>query len=487
MFLISWNVAGLSTTLNKIDKDYAHASSSNTTSTSSAKPNRTHAFSHYLKLHGDPDILCIQEHKIPLSQLSSRSEALGCSSIEGYESFWSCCVDKSKKGFNGVVTFCKIGICQSANSRPLKSDDLDDQGRVVMTDHGQFVVFNVYAPASCGMPLSYKMKFLNALNRAMKEQREKGKRVILVGDLNIAHTGLDITWNDRHVLIDSIKEQVRNRDSLCESLPQWKLEVAQHWDEIERVLENTLKVVPVTRQNVSTGAKFDKFQACVTVNRSGNERKIYLGNAETSEEACLYTYKFEEAVYHDHDLDKECIAREKNKICLGTLTELMAKVVGVQWDTKTIEMIANTDGLKKSSPAVDWLDGVIQQDKMVDAFRHLYPNAKGRYTCWCQRTNRRQENDGLRIDYTLLDQELVQYIQSDGSQKLRCCNYANADTMFGSEEAALHAATASGQFRGAGYEGGGIADATQQALATQFGDIHTGIIYTAPQYSVSEF
>jgi len=39
-------------------------------------------------------------------------------------------------------------------------------------------------------------------------------------------------------------------------------------------------------------------------------------------------------------------------------------------------------------------------------------------------------------------------------------------------------------FQGAGFGGGGIASATQEALDTQFfGSPHNGIIYTAPQYS----
>jgi len=67
--------------------------------------------------------------------------------VEGYESFWSCCVDPKQKGFHGVVTYAKIGTVIAADSAPLGSAELDTQGRVCMTDHGYFVVFNVYAPS----------------------------------------------------------------------------------------------------------------------------------------------------------------------------------------------------------------------------------------------------------------------------------------------------------------------------------------------------
>ncbi len=35
----------------------------------------------------------------------------------------------------------------------------------------------------------------------------------------------------------------------------------------------------------------------------------------------------------------------------------------------------------------------------VDAFRYLYPNAKGHYSYWSQRAGNRQPNKGLRLDY----------------------------------------------------------------------------------------
>lgn len=104
-----------------------------------------------------------------------------------------------------------------------------------------------------------------------------------------------------------------------------------------------------------------------------------------------------------------------------------------------------------------------------------------RFTCWEQRTNNRFENIGVRLDYTIIDKSIAKYIHSD-NRKLRCCNYpSNKD--FNSDEAALHAATASGQFEGASFDGGGIVESSHTALDSQFGEPHTGVIYTPPSYS----
>ena len=389
MLIISWNVAGLSTTLQRINRDYSSSSSNSSTTSSSSKKN-TEAFTTFLHRHGNPDILCIQEHKIPQTQLSSRSEPYNCTSIPGYESFWSCnnTTEKSKKGFNGVVTYVKTGLTQSASCTPFNNHDLDCQGRCIMTDHGSFVIFNVYVPAGGANPLGYKMKFLNALRDCMKVQREEyGKKVLLVGDLNICHGGLDEHWKYRSIYVDGIvkeiqdlqQQQQQQQDAKSSStvVPKWKLDLYQHWNTITSVL-STLEAIPITTKNQTTGSTSDKYRARVTL-QNGEGRKIQLGKAESSPEECLYNYIFEEKLYHDHELDKEVVARKKNVVPLTVLYELMSKIGKVDWGTSVLNGIANTDyALKKTSPQSKWLSRLIDEDDMVDAFRMLYPLAQGR-------------------------------------------------------------------------------------------------------------
>ena len=134
--------------------------------------------------------------------------------------FWSCCLDSQRQGFNGVVTYAKTGSVLRANVAPLGDKSLDQQGRCVMTDHGKFVVFNVYVPNSGGHPMAMKMKFLTALRRAMQRERtEHGKAVILVGDYNISHKAIDIFWKDRTVHIQQVLEQAAENAA---DLPAWK-------------------------------------------------------------------------------------------------------------------------------------------------------------------------------------------------------------------------------------------------------------------------
>jgi hypothetical protein len=103
------------------------------------------------------------------------------------------------------------------------------------------------------------------------------------------------------------------------------------------------------------------------------------------------------------------------------------------------------------------------------------------FTVWNQYTNRRYENEGTRIDYILVSRDFSPHLDAGKDGVLRCCNFPS--TEYESEEAALHAATASGKFSAPSFGGGGIATAESDALDTQFGPRSTGIIYTPPSYS----
>src|SRR3569832_2110544 len=117
MLILSWNVAGLSTTINRIhDSCPSNRQISPESNSTSAKPkksttsNTCTALATFLQQHGNVDIFCVQEHKIPRTQLSNRCEPRHVSHVPGYESFWSCCVDDNSKGMFGVCFFVCFGF-----------------------------------------------------------------------------------------------------------------------------------------------------------------------------------------------------------------------------------------------------------------------------------------------------------------------------------------------------------------------------------------
>ena len=132
-----------------------------------------------------------------------------------------------------MVTYAKVGTVLAADVNPFKNEELDSQGRCVMTDHGKFVLFNVYVPNGGGNSEGFvnKMKFLNALRKAMAEQRKEGKAVMLVGDMNAKIDKKDIFWRHRCLNVDEVLKERNNE------LPKWKADIKCHWSVISDVLK----------------------------------------------------------------------------------------------------------------------------------------------------------------------------------------------------------------------------------------------------------
>nr|HPI41853.1 exodeoxyribonuclease III [Pseudobdellovibrionaceae bacterium] len=131
-----------------------------------------------------PDILCLQETKAHKDQVEPEGQCLG----KKY-SYWS---SAKKKGYSGVATFCDqephfvqtgIGFSQ-----------YEDEGRIVVTDHGHFLLYNIYFPngGSGEERHKFKQQFLKDLYLHLKTDLDQGKSIVVVGDYNIAHTENDI-------------------------------------------------------------------------------------------------------------------------------------------------------------------------------------------------------------------------------------------------------------------------------------------------------
>ena len=122
MLIVSWNVAGWDATLKYIKSHYK-------------------SLEDYLDRHGI-DVLCLQEVKVTRQRLGSEPASVGAHA-PGWDSFWS--TSTSKKGFNGVTTFARKGLTTGADAQCLQDKAFDAEGRCIVTHHGEFSIFNVYA------------------------------------------------------------------------------------------------------------------------------------------------------------------------------------------------------------------------------------------------------------------------------------------------------------------------------------------------------
>jgi exodeoxyribonuclease III len=131
-----------------------------------------------------PDILCLQETKLQEETLADNIR-----NIEGYNSYFSFA---EKKGYSGVVTYCKrepISIKYGVGT-----PKFDSEGRIVITEFEEFTLFNIYFPNGQKDEdrLKYKLEFYDSLLEYWNAEVGKGKRLIICGDYNTAHTPMDI-------------------------------------------------------------------------------------------------------------------------------------------------------------------------------------------------------------------------------------------------------------------------------------------------------
>ncbi|TGL63985.1 exodeoxyribonuclease III [Leptospira ognonensis] len=132
----------------------------------------------------NPDMIAFQETKAPETEIrKSFWKDLG------YEAF-VCLAEKP--GYSGVCTFTKI--------KPLKttigygSGIFLSEGRSILLEFSNFYFWNLYFPSGTTGEIRQKVKyeFLDEVTRLTAALQKKKKPLVLVGDVNIAHTERDI-------------------------------------------------------------------------------------------------------------------------------------------------------------------------------------------------------------------------------------------------------------------------------------------------------
>lgn len=128
----------------------------------------------------DADIFCIQETKMQEGQLTLE--------LDGYHQYWNSAV---KKGYSGTAIFTKKEPVSV--SYGIGIEEHDQEGRVITLEFEDFYFITVYTPNSQSelKRLDYRMKWESDFLSYLKKL-EVRKPVVFCGDLNVAHTEIDL-------------------------------------------------------------------------------------------------------------------------------------------------------------------------------------------------------------------------------------------------------------------------------------------------------
>lgn len=154
MKLVSWNVNGLRACLKK-------------------------GFNNFFE-DIDADIFALQEIKLQSGQVDLE--------LNGYHQYWNYAV---KKGYSGTAVFSKLKPISV--SYGLNGATSENEGRILTLEYQKFYFINVYTPNSQRTlaRLPRRIEWEDELYNHIHLLEEK-KPVILTGDLNVAHKGIDL-------------------------------------------------------------------------------------------------------------------------------------------------------------------------------------------------------------------------------------------------------------------------------------------------------
>ena len=157
--ITTWNINGYRAALNKGFKDWLE--------------------------NEKPDIVCLQEIKVQLHQLSGDQKTYA----DYPATYWN---PAQKPGYSGVATFCMNHPAQYQAG--IGIPEYDSEGRVLLTKFPGFSLFNVYFPnGQRGQErVDYKLSFYQHLLDLVQQLRANGEEVIITGDYNTAHREMDL-------------------------------------------------------------------------------------------------------------------------------------------------------------------------------------------------------------------------------------------------------------------------------------------------------
>ena len=156
--LISWNVNGIRASYKKGFKDWL--------------------------LKENPDIFCAQETKANIDQLPS-----DLVNISDYISYYH---SAEKKGYSGVAIYSKYKPEQF--SFGFGDTFFDNEGRTIIVNFKDFILFNVYFPNGqrSDERLQYKLDFYDSFIDQIIKLKNDGHKIVICGDVNTAHKEIDL-------------------------------------------------------------------------------------------------------------------------------------------------------------------------------------------------------------------------------------------------------------------------------------------------------
>ena len=147
------------------------------------------------KLHDlDPDILAIQETKLPASGPSKKHQKLLAELFPEYTYVWRSSVEPARKGYAGTMYLYKKDLEPTVTYPEIGAPEpMDAEGRMITLEFPDFYVTEVYTPNSgTGLKRLDERQEWDQCYRTYLEKLDAQKPVLASGDFNAAYQEIDL-------------------------------------------------------------------------------------------------------------------------------------------------------------------------------------------------------------------------------------------------------------------------------------------------------
>jgi exodeoxyribonuclease-3 len=187
------------------------------------------------------DIVCLQETKASPEQLDP-----SLIQIDAHGSYFSSSI--VKKGYSGVVTYSRFAPKKAEMG--MGEAVYDNEGRIIVTEFGDFVLLNVYFPNGKASKerLQYKLDFYESFQKHVAARIKRGQEVIICGDVNTAHKEIDLARPKENVKVSGFLPEERAwmdrffADGFIDSFRLFNQEPGNYtwWDQLTRARERNV-------------------------------------------------------------------------------------------------------------------------------------------------------------------------------------------------------------------------------------------------------
>jgi len=159
-----------------------------------------------------PDVVCLQELKASLAQIPE-----SICNLEGYSCYW-----------HGAAAYSGVGLHirkASFSAEPVFSHPhFDHETRIVQAEIEDTVYASVYVPNG-GKDYDAKIAFMRSLIEYAGSVRERGLKLVICGDFNVARTDMDVHPKERKPNI--IGQRAEERELLEQIIGQGLVDVGR--------------------------------------------------------------------------------------------------------------------------------------------------------------------------------------------------------------------------------------------------------------------